>query len=195
MTGRAFLLFGNDIAPLMRDAYERWHAEHHVPQRLTVPGILGAIRFRAEEAGRPEYFTLYRLSAAQILESPPYHALIDEPDETTRAMRPHFRAPMRFVARTDPIPHIPVGYWMRVETGELNPKPAEAGWLGISGRLVSDQRNHPIMKEQPLPQGSIRLSFAPRVELAARPPCCGHGGFEKLYRPLDRFGLDARSAV
>jgi hypothetical protein len=195
MTGKAFLLFGNDIAPSMRDAYERWHAEHHVPQRLTVPGILGAIRFRGVGAGRPEYFTLYRLSAAQILESPSYRALIDEPDETTRAMRPHFRAPVRFVARTDPMPLIPAGHWMRVETGDLCPPPAEAACLSISGRLVGDQRNHPIMKEQNLPQGSIRLSFAPREKLAARPPCQGHDDLEGLYRPLDRFGLDAQGAI
>ncbi|MGL5448639.1 MAG: hypothetical protein ACRDBL_15135 [Rhabdaerophilum sp.] len=192
MTGKAFLLFGNDIEPQMRSEYEAWHAGHHVPQRLEVPGILGAIRFRAEGEGRPEYLTLYRLAQVEVLESEAYRLLIERPDASTLAMRPHFRSPIRLVAEVAVVLFPPDRDWMSVEVSETCFPPACADVSSLHGRLVANQRNHPIMGAEPLPGGFIRLSFARRLVLSEQRIAPGARSLGGLYRPLDRFGVDSQ---
>lgn len=190
--GTAILLFGNDVREEARAAYESWHAGHHVPQRLTVPGLLGAIRFRLSGQGSPEYLTLYRLSDIDVLESPEYRALIEHPDAETLAMRPNLAAPRRFVASVGRVPVIPEGFAMRAIEAD---QPFEAARDGqvivIEGALMTGQRNHPIMGAAPLPSGFLQLSLAPAERLAAAPVAHGRpiGG---LYRPIDRFGLETK---
>lgn len=191
MPGGAFLLFGNDVSPQMRASYEDWHAGHHVPQRLEVPGILGAIRFRSAGISTPNYLTFYRLTSADVLESRAYRALIERPDAETLAMRPHILRPLRFVAQPERMPPVPAGSWMVVETcptSFLWPARAPAT---IEGRLVDDQRNHPIMGAAKLPRGMIRLGFAPVEFLEANLPEGRPGQVGNYFRPLDRFGVDA----
>lgn len=189
--GTTILLFGNDVREEARPAYERWHAGHHVPQRLTVPGLLGAIRFRLLGQGSPEYLTLYRLRDPDVLESPEYRALIDHPDAQTQAMRPNLTAPRRFVARVGQVPAIPEGFAMHaLESQQPFEAEAEHDLIVIQGKLVTAQRNHPIMGAAPLPSGYLQLCLGPVERLEHRPAPNGHliGG---LYRPLDRFGFDA----
>jgi hypothetical protein len=191
MQGGAILLFGNDVTPHKRAEYEHWHAAHHVPQRLEVPGILGAIRFRSAGALTPNYFTFYRLASVEVLESDAYRALVERPDAETLAMRAHILRPLRFVARVERIPSIPPDSWMVVETAPTSfAWPARAPCT-IEGRLVDGQRNHPIMGEAKLPRGMIRLSFAPVEFLEAHLPEGRPGQMGNYFRPLDRFGLDA----
>lgn len=191
MRGGAILLFGNDVASHKRADYEHWHAGHHVPQRLGVPGILGAIRFRSAGVLTPGYLTFYRLASVDVLESPEYRALIEQPDAETLAMRPHILRPQRFVARTESIRTIPTGFWLVVETSPTSfPWPARAP-CAIEGSLVDNQRNHPIMGDSKLPRGMIRLSFAPVEYLETNLPEGRPGQLGNNFRPLDRFGFDA----
>ncbi len=190
-TGTAILLFGNNVREEARAAYESWHSSHHVPQRLTVPGILGAIRFRLAGPGGPEYLTLYRLRDARVLDSPEYRALLEHPDPPTLAMRPNLLAPHRYVARTALVPALPDWFAMRAEHarwpfGTIEP-PEQ---LMITGPLVADQRNHPIMGAEPLPEGYLRLRFSRAERL--EPPEDEASAIGGLYRSLDRFGFDAR---
>ena len=190
--GTAILLFGNDVQNAARAAYERWHSGHHVPQRLTVPGLLGAIRFRLSGHGSPEYLTLYRLRNPDVLDSPEYHALIDHPDAQTLAMRPNLTAPRRFIAKTDHVPAIPEGFAMRAAESQQPLKAAPDGdFIMIEGKLIVDQRNHPIMGAEPLPSGFLQLCFGPveRLEGHHLPKGKVIGG---LYLPIDRFGLETQ---
>jgi hypothetical protein len=191
MQGAAILLFGNDVAPQKIAEYEHWHAVHHVPQRLEVEGILGAIRFRSAGNHTPKYLTLYRLASVDVLESAEYRALVERPDAETLAMRPHTLRPQRFVAEVGAVPPIPHGAWMLLERS-LSPfvEPASAP-LSIEGRLVDQQRNHPIMGDAKLPIGMIRLGFASRDFFKEHLPEGLPGWPEHCFYPLDRFGMDA----
>lgn len=190
--GTTILLFGNDVREEARAAYEHWHAGHHVPQRLTVPGLLGAIRFRLSGHGSPEYLTLYRLRDPDVLESPEYGALINQPDAQTLAMRPNLIAPRRFVARVGTVPALPEGFAMRaVESQQPLQAASDGELIVITGQLVADQRNHPIMGAAPLPSGYLQLRLGPveRLESDSLPEGKVIGG---LYLPIDRFGREAQ---
>lgn len=194
--GTAILLFGNDVRPEARAAYERWHAGHHVPQRLTVPGLLGAIRFRLAGPGGPEYLTFYRLAQAEILEGPAYRALIETPDAETLAMRPNLLAPRRLVMQAGPVPAIPEGFAMLVEQAPADrpfPQARRVAEMVIEGPLVTAQRNHPIMGGEGLPAGQLRLVFAPAERLAEWNTPEGATRLGGLYQPLERFGIEAGS--
>lgn len=191
MQGTAILLFGNDVAPHKIAEYEHWHAAHHVPQRLEIEGILGAIRFRSAGSHTPNYLTLYRLTSVDVLESAEYRALVEQPDAETLAMRPHIIRPQRFVAEVGTVPPIPRGAWMMVETSATPFVQPAGAPVSIEGRLVDQQRNHPIMGDARLPCGTIRLGFAPRDHFEAHRTEGLPGRAKPCFHPLDRFGYDS----
>lgn len=187
--GAAFLLFGNDVDPAARDAYERWHAGHHVPQRLTVPGIVGAIRFRAQGEGWPQYLTFYRLAGIEVLSGAPYRRLVDHPDAETLAMRPVFRRPVRLAARCGAIPPIPAGASLRVE--RVPPLVAPAGGVVVPGELDGHVPGHPLSAADPPPVGPIALVFdVYSDEVSAQAVQVG-SPLPGRFLPLDRYGVDA----
>ena len=189
-TGTAFLLFGNDVAEGARDAYEIWHGGHHVPQRLTVPGLLGAIRYRASGDARPEYLTFYRLAHAGIVAEPAYRRLVEHPDPETLAMRPNLRRPVRRVASVTALPRVPPGAALRVFRGAPPMRPF--GTLIVTGRIETDAPEHPLTAEAVPDSGRLTLVFGPvtrlndLVETQAHPV---HG----LFLPIGSYGFDAAS--
>lgn len=90
----AFLALWNGRAP-ERDDYDVWHTREHVPERLSVPGILSAIRYDSGKGPLPEYFTFYRLANAAVLDSAAYQTLLRNPSPWSRDMRPDFRRFLR----------------------------------------------------------------------------------------------------
>lgn len=98
----ALLALWNDVDPALDDAYNDWHAREHVPERLTVPGMLWAQRYaRADDSAWPRYLTLYGLRDAAVLDSAAYRQLLAEPTPASRAMRPALRNLSRWVCRLD----------------------------------------------------------------------------------------------
>ncbi|RZM01333.1 MAG: hypothetical protein EOP73_13440 [Variovorax sp.] len=100
----AVLALWNDVAPEMRDDYEDWHANEHVPERLTVPGMLWGRRYLRTgtdpgegEGTVPRYLTLYGMRDAAVLESEPYRLLLARPTPASARMRPHLRDLSRWV--------------------------------------------------------------------------------------------------
>lgn len=95
LLGSAFLALFNDFDPARDDEYNEWHSREHVPQRLSVPGILRARRYvdRADE--RFPYFTLYEMESAATMQSQPYLQLLDNPTPWSAKMRPGFRQFLR----------------------------------------------------------------------------------------------------
>jgi hypothetical protein len=101
----ALLALWNDVDPALDAAYNDWHAREHVPERLTVPGIVWALRYAsvADEPMPcyPRYLTLYGLRDAQVLDSAPYRRLLDHPTPASRAMRPALSKLARWVCSLD----------------------------------------------------------------------------------------------
>lgn len=94
----ALLALWNDVAPEQAADYDAWHANEHVPQRLTVPGMQWALRYgRVAGAALPHYLTLYGLRDAAVLDSEPYKRLLREPTPTSARMRPALRNIARWV--------------------------------------------------------------------------------------------------
>jgi hypothetical protein len=169
----AFLVFANDVVSEQRDAYERWHGGHHVPQRLTVPGILRATRYQASGAGSPEYLTVYDLADIAVLASPAYRRLAEQPDAVTQAMRPYLRNPLRLACRAlagADCPHGGVLIMLRVADATAM---RAAEWLAAEksaairlGRTAPDAGGHPIMKQAGMPEEAVALIFAATSEAA-----------------------------
>jgi hypothetical protein len=86
--GRAFLAIGNTVLPEMRDAYEGWHGQEHVPERLTMPGFLAAKRYICARGTESLYLTLYEIAGPEALETPEYLHLLANPTPASRRMRP-----------------------------------------------------------------------------------------------------------
>ncbi|MEJ8850061.1 hypothetical protein [Variovorax rhizosphaerae] len=86
----AVLALWNDVAPELDAEYNAWHADEHVPERLTVPGMLWGRRYRRLGAGiAPRYLTIYGMRDARVVESDAYRALLSDPTPMSARMRPH----------------------------------------------------------------------------------------------------------
>ena len=44
------------------EAFNRWYNEEHLPERLSIPGVLNAARYEAV-AGGPKYLACYELAS------------------------------------------------------------------------------------------------------------------------------------
>lgn len=170
--GSAFLVFANDVVSEQREAYERWHGGHHVPQRLTVPGILRATRYQTA-GGSPEYLTVYDLADIGVLASPAYRRLAEQPDAVTQAMRPYLRDPLRLACRSlagAGCLHGEVLIMLRIVDASAM---RATEWLAAEkpatirlGRTTPDAGGHPIMKQAGMPEEAVALVFAATSEAA-----------------------------
>lgn len=118
----ALLALWNGVTPALDADYNAWHAQEHVPERLTVPGMLWARRYGAfwPQAG-PRYLTLYGLRDAQVLQEDAYQRLLREPTSMSARMRPHLCHLSRWVC-TLQTPHGgPGGEGLRVQTFDMAP--------------------------------------------------------------------------
>lgn len=167
MRSSAFLVFANDVVPEQCEAYERWHGGHHVPQRLTVPGILRATRYQAVGGGSPDYLTVYDLADIAVLDSAEYRRLAEQPDAVTQAMRPYLRNPLRLACRSLAGADCPHGGFLTM----LRMLPARAtraaDWMAAKkhaairlGRTAPDAGGHPIMGQAAMLEEAVALVFA-----------------------------------
>jgi hypothetical protein len=85
------LAIWNDVVPERTEEYEAWHALEHVPERVWVPGFLGATRYVALGAAQPHYLTLYEVDSVNTLETPAYADLVEHPTDWSASLRPAFR--------------------------------------------------------------------------------------------------------
>jgi hypothetical protein len=95
LTGEAVLALWNDVEASRKREYDAWHTREHVPERIAVPGMLGARRYVRTRGRLPEYLTLYALETTEVLRSEPYRTLLDNPTPWSRAMRPSLRSFLR----------------------------------------------------------------------------------------------------
>lgn len=94
----AVLALWNDVTPEVDADYNAWHADEHVPERLTVPGMLWGRRYRRlGDGASSRYLTIYGMREAQVLESEAYRRLLSRPTPTSARMRPHLCNVSRWV--------------------------------------------------------------------------------------------------
>jgi hypothetical protein len=86
----------NDIAAEDEAEFNAWYVEEHVPERLGIPGILSARRYR-DAAAPLSYAAIYDTESVAALASPAYLERLANPTPRTRAVMPRFRNMTRAV--------------------------------------------------------------------------------------------------
>lgn len=99
MSGAAVLALWNGVEAARNEEYNAWHTREHVPERISVPGMIGARRYVKSSGPLPDYLTLYAMDDTGVLKSDAYRSLLDNPTDWSRAMRPSFRGFMRLCCR------------------------------------------------------------------------------------------------
>jgi len=84
----------NDIDAEDEAAFNAWYHEEHLGERLAMPGILTARRFRSLDRARG-YAALYDTDGLEPLRSPAYLKLLANPTRRTKAIMPRFRNMVR----------------------------------------------------------------------------------------------------
>lgn len=84
----------NDIDAEDEAAFNAWYHEEHLGERLAMPGILSARRYRSLDRARA-YAALYDTDGLEPLRSPAYLALLANPTPRTQAIMPRFRNMVR----------------------------------------------------------------------------------------------------
>jgi hypothetical protein len=99
LTGEGVLALWNSVEPPRASEYNAWHTREHVPERLSVPGMLGARRYVKLGGPLPEYLTLYSMDTVDVLRSAPYRRLLENPTSWSRSMRDSLRDFFRMACR------------------------------------------------------------------------------------------------
>ncbi len=94
MPRRAAVISWNRVEPAARAAFERWHTEEHLPERLGIDGFLSGRRYRAVDADR-DYLIAYDVRDFSVLQSPAYLARLNSPTPWTRQVTPSMRDSIR----------------------------------------------------------------------------------------------------
>lgn len=147
-TATALLALWNDVDPAFDAPYNDWHANEHVPERLTVPGILWGRRYGGPQAeGVPRYLTLYGLQSADVLDNPAYLHLLHEPTPTSRAMRPRLRNVSRWVCTLHKQAQLDQGTHLAVQVLDGDAEPVHACGDARYGCLLAER----LPQARPLP--------------------------------------------
>jgi hypothetical protein len=74
--------------PAEHDAeFNRWYNEEHIPERLSIPGVLNAARYEAV-AGGPRYLACYELASPDAWYSDAWQKWLNNPTEWSKRMSP-----------------------------------------------------------------------------------------------------------
>jgi hypothetical protein len=110
--GKHLLTVYANIPATIEDDFNQWYNTQHIPERLALPGFLGAARYEAiifpgfSSGGRfeylegnPKYLALYELEDASVLESPAYLAVRERNTTNPWDQRilPHLQVSVRAV--------------------------------------------------------------------------------------------------
>jgi len=85
--GDGLLMVYSDVAAEHDEEYNRWYNEEHIPERLSIPGVLNAARYEAVQGG-PRYLACYELESADTWHSGEWQKWLREPTEWSKRMSP-----------------------------------------------------------------------------------------------------------
>lgn len=79
----SMLAIWHDVAPGMADEFETWHSQQHLPERVTIPGITLARRYKKAGAEGEEYCTVLTIEDTDVLRSDEYLRRLNAPTPWT----------------------------------------------------------------------------------------------------------------
>jgi len=95
-TPTGLMAFWSDIDPAYEQRFLEWHNCEHMPERVSVPGFREGRRYHGMD-GAPAYLMMYFTDTADILQSAPYVARLNDPTPWTQESLTHFRNASRNV--------------------------------------------------------------------------------------------------
>ncbi len=78
MKGQGLLMVYTDVPGGHEDEFNRWYNEEHIPERLSIPGVLSAARYVAVRGG-PKYLACYELAEAEAWHSDAWQDWLKNP--------------------------------------------------------------------------------------------------------------------
>lgn len=89
MKNQGFLAIWCEIGPEDLTDYHNWQTQEHIADRVYSPGFLGMRLF--ERVDHPcAHFFLYATENADVMQAPPYRAILDNPSPWTKRLMPRF---------------------------------------------------------------------------------------------------------
>ena len=85
--GRGIFMVYVDIDPQHVQEFNEWYNKEHLPELLSVPGILSASRYEAVKGG-PKYLAVYELESPEVLTSAAWDKAIED-GRWPSQVRPH----------------------------------------------------------------------------------------------------------
>jgi hypothetical protein len=85
--GDGLLMVYCDVAAEHDDEFNRWYNEEHIPERLAIPGVLNAARYRAVEGG-PTYLACYELASPDAWYTDVWQERLQHPTVWSKRMAP-----------------------------------------------------------------------------------------------------------
>jgi len=85
--GKGLLMVYTDVGPEHEDEFNRWYNEEHIPERLSIPGVLSAARYIAVQGG-PKYLGCYELAEPGAWYSGAWQYWLNNPTEWSQRMSP-----------------------------------------------------------------------------------------------------------
>jgi hypothetical protein len=98
IAGKGMLLTSMDIDPSDEADFNRWYDREHLEERVAIDGFLEARRYIAHH-GSPKYLCLYSTATFEVLDSPAYRTVLQNPTEWSSANFARFKNMIRAVAR------------------------------------------------------------------------------------------------
>jgi hypothetical protein len=85
--GRGLLMVYVDVPAEVEAEFNRWYDEEHIPERLSIPGVLSAARYVAVRGG-PKYLACYELTEPEAYFSDTWQHYLNNPTEWSKRMAP-----------------------------------------------------------------------------------------------------------
>ncbi len=85
--GDGLLMVYCDVAAEHEEEFNRWYNEEHIPERLAIPGVLNAARYKAVEGG-PTYLACYELTSPDAWYAEAWQKWLKNPTPWSKRMSP-----------------------------------------------------------------------------------------------------------
>jgi hypothetical protein len=85
--GRGLMMVFTDVPADVEEEFNRWYDEEHIPERLSIPGVLSAARYTALE-GAPKHLACYELTEPEAWSTDAWQHYLINPTEWSNRMSP-----------------------------------------------------------------------------------------------------------
>ena len=155
--GRGLLMVYTDVAPEHEDEFNRWYNEEHIPERLSIPGVLNAARYTADQ-GEPRHLACYELSEPDAWYSDAWQYWLNNPTEWSQRMSPS-------VVGTTYIRNL----YRLIYPGEVDEETAQSSMAPVLlvGRMFVPQRWRPSSMRPTIRNAFLCATTCPATSVAA----------------------------